>query len=126
MAKHFIFGTYFISILASLSIVKIINKFQQPRTRKILFLLIIVLIIFFSLVRINTRTNGFFGKNEIAQLIDFKEEHIDERADDHADRQDKVLGAVVRELGDVEQIVRDARDQVAGLRVVVVGEGELL
>ena len=65
------------------------------------------------------------GKDdECHRLVD--EEQHEEGRDDLDARNEEFLGAVVRELGHVEQIARDTRHERADLGVVVVGKGQLL
>ena len=80
LMNHFVFTVPFVSMLASLSILKISDKFSQEKFRKYFIYLAIILIIILSFVNVYKYTNGFFAKHEIGKLIDFKIKNIEENS----------------------------------------------
>jgi len=79
LSNHFVFGSFFISLLASFFIVKIEEKIPG-KYKKIFLCSIIILIIIFSLIKYHQYSKGFFGKNELGKLIDFKNKNIEENS----------------------------------------------
>lgn len=79
LSNHMTFGSSFIALLASLGIVNLSEKLEKKHIKKIFFCMVIVLIILFGIFKAyNTPyVNGFFGKNELAQVIDFKNSNIE-------------------------------------------------
>jgi len=77
LANHFVFGSFFISLLASISIINISEVFKQEKTKKVVLYSLLCLLILFSLAKVYHQNNGFFGKNELGKLIDFKNENIE-------------------------------------------------
>lgn len=76
LSNHFVFASPYIALLSSLAIIRISEKFQQEKFKKILIFSILALIIIFNSVKVNKEANGFFSRNEIGQLINLKYESI--------------------------------------------------
>ncbi len=81
LSTHFIFGTFFISILSALTIDKTSQLLKEKKNQKILIYSFLALILVFAFVKVqNSGAKGFLGNNEINQLIEFKEQNIDQNS----------------------------------------------
>ncbi len=75
LPNHFVFMSYYASLLAGFGIDKISRLFKNEKNKKYFIYAIILLTIIFSYYHINNgESKGLFGnKNELGQIIDFKE-----------------------------------------------------
>ena len=82
LPNHFVFTSYYAVIFAGYGIYNSSLFLKNKNHQKIFIYAIIILILITSYVKIdNGDSNGFLGsKNELGQMIDFKESSIDENA----------------------------------------------
>ena len=77
LSNHFVFTAFFLSLFSAKGIDFLSDKFKEPGNKKRIIFIILILVIFSSAFQVyKYNNNGFFGKNEIAQMIDFKDEEI--------------------------------------------------
>ncbi len=80
LSTHYVFGTFFISLLAALGISKISEKFKTQKAIQLAVYILVIIILAMSVIKINSHSQGFFGANELQQLIDAKSEIIDQNS----------------------------------------------
>ena len=78
LTNHFIFMSFFASLFAGSGLHFTSIKFEGEKKRKIFLIIVALLIILFSFIQIMQSTQGQVGKNEIVQLIDFKDSSIEQ------------------------------------------------
>ncbi len=81
LSTHFVWGSSYIALLSALAIVKISEKFKKEQHAKACMYLIIIIIAIFAIIEISSApAYGFFGKNELGKMIDYKEQAINPNA----------------------------------------------
>ncbi|MFA6889262.1 MAG: glycosyltransferase family 39 protein [Candidatus Woesearchaeota archaeon] len=82
LPNHFVFTSYYAVIFASYGIYSSSLLLKNKKHQKILIYALIILILITSYIKIaNGDSNGFIGtKNELGQMIDFKETSMDKNA----------------------------------------------
>ena len=82
LPNHFVFTSYYAVILSGYGVYSLSLLLKNKKYQRIFIYVIIILILITSYVKIsNGDSNGFLGtKNELGQMIDFKETNIDKNA----------------------------------------------
>lgn len=77
LSNHFVFVSFYTSLLASLGISIISDKFSSEKFKTNFLYIILILILILSTYKVYQENNGLFGSNEITQLVDFKYKNIE-------------------------------------------------
>ncbi|MBU3906868.1 MAG: glycosyltransferase family 39 protein [Nanoarchaeota archaeon] len=76
LPNHFIFSSLFFALFSANSVNWLSNRFDVKNRKKII-IFIILLVIISSFAQIYQETHGFFGKEEMGKLIDFKDKSME-------------------------------------------------
>lgn len=77
LSTHFVWGSFFISLLAAISIATLSEFGKNEKQKKMIIYILFAIIILFLIVKIQTSdAKGFFGNNELNSVISFKEQNI--------------------------------------------------
>lgn len=78
LPNHFVFTSFYISLVSAFGIEKLFGLIKNPNYRKRLFIVVVIFLIGAMYTKVlASEANGFFGqKNELGKLIDFKDDNI--------------------------------------------------
>ncbi|MAG07428.1 hypothetical protein CMI46_01270 [Candidatus Pacearchaeota archaeon] len=82
LPNHFVFASVYVTLFAAYGLVKVLSFLKEEKNRKMFiygFFTLFLITTFFAMSEFN---NGFLygGKNELGNLIDFKDENIDDNS----------------------------------------------